>query len=135
MLLYIGAAITGITAAALQEDAQAFSRTLAKKGIRWKAHDMRMAGLNPILAVRGGMGGGVPSGPGIASTAGMASAGAQEIEAVTKAGIAWYQKNILKAQASTAASTAVSAQSQATRDSISEEFFKTKDGKDAIAMR
>lgn len=64
--------IQGATAGALQSPSQDFAEKLAKKGIRWRVKDLRAAGLNPILAARGALGGGLP-GHGTPSAGGVPS--------------------------------------------------------------
>lgn len=60
----VGGAISGLgnigTAFGLQSESQDFAEKLAKKGIRWRVKDLRAAGLNPILAAQGALGGGFP---------------------------------------------------------------------------
>lgn len=67
-----------------QANSEDFARKLAQRGIRWRAHDMRQAGINPILAARPG---GV-SGASIGSAGGgnVGSAIASGMEAGTNVG-------------------------------------------------
>lgn len=61
-----------------QANSEQFARRLAQRAIRWRAHDMRMAGINPILAARpGGLSGSSIGGAGGGNIGAQMAAGAQ----------------------------------------------------------
>lgn len=55
-----------------------YQKRVYKKRYQWTVSDLRKAGLNPILAVRGGLGGGVSAPPAQAAPVGGAGKGALE---------------------------------------------------------
>lgn len=58
-----GGALGGAVSAGLQEDAQEFIKKAYKNRYQWTMQDLERAGLNPILAAKGGLTGSSPTSP------------------------------------------------------------------------
>lgn len=54
----IGSAITAGVTASESKKARAFQKRVLQNQIQWRVHDLRRAGINPILAAGAGLGGG-----------------------------------------------------------------------------
>lgn len=95
----LGTGISAGTSFAMQEDAQDFAKTMAKKRIRWMAKDLEKAGFNRVLAATQATGGSGGSAP-MASMPDFGSSMARGASAGAQVGLRKQQGELLKNQTS-----------------------------------
>lgn len=102
----IGSGIASAMASARQARKQRdWQKKMYQHRYQYTMDDMRRAGLNPILAYRQGVGGGVPSGA-MGRVPDLAASGAAGAAAGTKGSLATKQRKLVEQQTATSASSA-----------------------------